>query len=111
MDVPASKITVSRNGVDLQRFQPEDRAALRAKLGVSGFVLASVGLLIERKGHHLVIEAISHVPDATLLIAGTGPERQQLEELCARLGVCDRVRFLGNLDQNALCDVYNSADA
>lgn len=111
MAVPAAKITVLRNGVDLQAFQPKDRTALRAKLGVSGFVLASVGLLIERKGHHLVIEAIRHVPDARLLIAGSGPDRQQLEDLCARLGVTDRVRFLGSLDQNALCDIYNCADA
>jgi teichuronic acid biosynthesis glycosyltransferase TuaC len=111
MGVPASKITVLRNGVDLQAFRPKDRSALRAILGVSGFVLASVGLLIERKGHHLVIEAIRRVPDATLLIAGSGPDRPQLEELCARLGVSTRVRFLGSLDQNALCDVYNSADA
>ena len=111
MGVPASKITVLRNGIDLQAFQPRDRSALRAKFGVSGFVLASVGLLIERKGHHLVIEAVKDVPDATLLIAGSGPERPQLEALCARLGISDRVRFLGSLDQNALCDVYNSADA
>ena len=107
----ADKITVLRNGVDLQIFQPKDRIALRSKLGVSGFVLASVGLLIERKGHHLVIEAIRKVPDATLLIAGTGPDRPQLEALAARLEVTGRVRFLGSLDQAALCDVYNCADA
>jgi glycosyltransferase involved in cell wall biosynthesis len=111
MGVPASKITVLRNGVDLQTFHRQDRDALRSKLGLSGFVLASVGLLIERKGHHLVIEAIKDVPDATLLIVGSGPERQQLENLSARLGVADRVRFLGNLDPKSLCEVYNSADA
>jgi len=111
MGVPASKITVLRNGVDLQTFHRQDRDVLRSKLSVSGFVLASVGLLIERKGHHLVIEAIKDVPDATLLIVGSGPERQQLENLSVRLGVADRVRFLGNLDQKALCEVYNCADA
>ena len=105
------KITVLRNGVDLQAFRIKDREALRARLGVKGFVLASVGLLIERKGHHLIIEALKDIPDALLLIAGSGPDRQQLEDLASRLGVSGRVRFLGNLDHEALCDVYNSADA
>jgi len=105
------KITVLRNGVDLQAFRIKDREALRARLGVKGFVLASVGLLIERKGHHLIIEGLKDIPDALLLIAGSGPDRQQLEDLASRLGVSTRVRFLGNLDREALCDVYNSADA
>jgi glycosyltransferase involved in cell wall biosynthesis len=107
----AEKITVLRNGVDLQTFRIMDRDGLRAKLGLSGFVLASVGLLIERKGHHLIIEALKHIPDATLLIAGSGPDRQQLEDLAAGLGVASRIRFLGNVDQKALCEIYNSADA
>jgi glycosyltransferase involved in cell wall biosynthesis len=111
LEVPGSKITVLRNGVDLQVFHMQDRAALRSKLGVDGFVLASVGLLIERKGHHLAIEAIRDAPDATLLIVGSGPERQQLENLSTRLGIADRVRFLGNLDQKSLCEIYNCADA
>jgi len=106
----ASKITVLRNGVDLEKFHVKDRAVLRSQFGVSGLVLASVGLLIERKGHHLIIEALKQVPDATLLLAGSGPDRQKLEELAAGLGVKDRVRFLGSVDQKTLCDVYNCAD-
>jgi glycosyltransferase involved in cell wall biosynthesis len=111
LSVPSSKITVLRNGVDLQAFHMQDRNALRSKHGVCGFVLASVGLLIERKGHYLAIEAIKDVPDATLLIVGSGPDRHQLESLSVRLGVKDRVRFLGNLDQKLLCEIYNCADA
>lgn len=111
LGAPAEKITVLRNGVDLNAFRMKDRDVLRARLGLKGFVVASVGLLIERKGHHLVIQALADLPDTTLLIAGSGPERQNLEALAARLGVGDRLRFLGNLDQSALCDVYNGADA
>jgi len=110
LGVAEAKVTVLRNGIDLEKFHPQDRTALRAKLGVSGFVLASVGHLIERKGHYLVIEAIKDMPDATLLIVGSGPDRQQLENLAARLGVQERVRFLGNQDQKALCEIYNAAD-
>jgi len=110
LGAPAAKITVLRNGVDLEKFHVKDRDALRAQFGVSGLVLASVGLLIERKGHHLVIEALKQVPDATLLLAGSGPDRQQLEERATGLGVKDRVRFLGSVDQKTLCDIYNCAD-
>ena len=110
LGAPGSKITTLRNGVDLEKFHVKDRVALRSQLGVSGLVLASVGLLIERKGHHLIIEALKQVPDATLLLAGSGPDRQKLEELAASLGVKDRVRFLGSVDQKTLCDIYNCAD-
>ena len=110
LGAPASKITTLRNGVDLEKFHVKDRGALRSQLGVSGLVLASVGLLIERKGHHLIIEALKQVPDATLLLAGSGPDRQKLEDLAAGLGVKDRVRFLGSVDQKTLCDIYNCAD-
>jgi glycosyltransferase involved in cell wall biosynthesis len=48
--------------------------------------------------------------DATLVIAGDGDERPRLEALAVRLGVADRVRFLGVLDQSALCDLYNCVD-
>lgn len=111
LGVPADEITVLRNGVDLELFQPRDRKALREKLGVRGFVIASVGHLIERKGHHHVIRALSEMRDVTLLIAGGGPEKAALEGLAAKLGVSDRVRFLGVLGQSALCDIYNCADA
>ena len=45
-----------------------------------------------------------------MLIAGDGPERSALEALATRLGVAERVRFLGALDQSALREIYNCAD-
>ena len=104
------RIRVLRNGVDLELFQPRDREPLRRKLGLSGFAIASVGHLVERKGHHHVIRALAAMPDATLLIAGDGPERAALERLASTVNVAERVRFLGALDQAALGDVYNCAD-
>lgn len=111
LGAPADKITVLRNGVDLQIFRVEDRAQMRAKWGVDGLVLASVGHLIERKGHDLAIAALPQLAGATLLIVGAGPEREALEKLAGRIGVRDRVRFLGVLDQNALREIYNCVDA
>lgn len=110
LGISADDITVLRNGVDLDLFQPRDRQALRKKMDLAGFTMASVGHLIERKGHHHVIGALAELPDVTLLIAGGGPERGALEALATKLNVSDRVRFLGVLDQPSLCDVYNCAD-
>jgi teichuronic acid biosynthesis glycosyltransferase TuaC len=110
LGVEEGRIRVLRNGVDLDLFCPRDRVALRRKMGLGGFTIASVGHLIERKGHHHVIRALAGMPDATLLIAGDGPERAALEGLAANVGVTSRIRFLGVLDQSAICDVYNCAD-
>lgn len=110
LGAPAGKVRVLRNGVDLALFRPFDRDAIRARLGVSGDVIASVGHLTRRKGHHLVIEALAALPGATLLIAGGGEEHAALERLARRLGVADRVRFLGPLAHEDLAEIYNAAD-
>ncbi len=105
------KVTVLRNGVDLDAFRPlPDRAAARAALDFDGPTLLSVGLLIERKRHHLTIEALTHLPGHRLVIAGDGPERDALEALAARLGVADRVRLVGSVPHTHLPVYYTAAD-
>jgi glycosyltransferase involved in cell wall biosynthesis len=111
LGIDAGRITPLRNGVDLELFQPGDRAALRTRFDMQGFTLMSVGWLEPRKGHDLVISALPAMPDAQLLIAGIGPDRKKLEELAAGLGVADRVRFLGALPQAELRSYYGGADA
>jgi teichuronic acid biosynthesis glycosyltransferase TuaC len=107
----AERVTVLRNGVDLQRFQPLDRQEARAALGCTRRTLGSVGLLIERKGHHHIIQALPSLPDTDLLIVGDGPERGALERLAKTCGVADRVRFLGLVEQSRLACVYSAMDA
>ena len=105
-----AKVRVLRNGVDLKMFSPRDRDAARAKFGISGKTVVSVGHLIERKGHNLVIEALPELPDVSLAIAGDGPEDAALKALAERLGVRDRVNFLGRLGHAELPDLYSAAD-
>ena len=105
-----SKIHVLRNGVDLELFRPVDRLPARAKFGMRGFAMASVGHLIPRKGHDLIVAALPMLPDATLHIAGAGPDEASLRALAARLGVTDRVRFLGAMSQQTLRELYCAAD-
>ena len=109
----ARKIEVLRNGVDLTGFTPIDPASARRHLSLptGRRVIASVGHLIPRKGHELVIEAIAALPDVTLLIAGSGPEGDALASLAQRLGIGERVRFLGQLGHQQLPLVYSASDA
>ena len=88
-------VTVLRNGVDLDAFIPLDRFAARQELSLDGPTLLSVGHLIERKGHDLIIRALSQLPEYRLLIVGDGPERDALIQLSRQLDVAARVRFLG----------------
>ncbi|GIL38138.1 glycosyltransferase family 4 protein [Roseiterribacter gracilis] len=112
MGGPADKIRVLRNGVDLQRFTPPaDRARLRAELGAPEKLLLSVGHLIERKGHHLIIDALTQLPDVHLWIAGEGPEHAALEKLARARGVDGRVRLLGAQPHDELKRLYGAADA
>jgi teichuronic acid biosynthesis glycosyltransferase TuaC len=110
LGVAPHRITVLRNGVDLEMFRPGDREAERSRLGLRAPALLSVGHLIERKGHDLVIKALKRLPVWILLIAGDGPEFGALKELAQRLGVSDRVRFLGAVPHPELRPIYSAAD-
>jgi teichuronic acid biosynthesis glycosyltransferase TuaC len=112
LGAPDAKVTVLRNGVDTALFRPpRDRAAARAALGLTRRTLISVGLLIERKGHHRTVEAMTELPEFELIIAGEGPERGRLDALIGRLGLRDRVRLLGSRPHAELPALYGAADA
>lgn len=111
LGVDPEKITILRNGVDLVRFGPRDRTAIRAKLGLTGPVWLAVGNLVELKGVHITLGALARVPDVTFLIAGRGPEEAHLRQLADRLDIGARVRYLGVLPHAELSEYYNAADA
>ncbi|GAN77664.1 glycosyltransferase family 4 protein [Acidisphaera rubrifaciens] len=111
LGAPDEKVHVLRNGVDCTIFRPVDRAAARAALGLTRTTLLSVGHLIPRKGHHLVVEAMAELPDCDLVIVGDGPEREALRALIARCGLGGRVRLLGAQPHADLPRFYTAADA
>ncbi len=104
-------VHVMRNGVDLDLFHPIDRETVRSHWQCRRQTLLSVGHLIERKGHDLVVRAMEHLPDVDLIIAGDGPKRTELERLATRLGVAERVRFTGVMSHQDLPGLYSAADA
>ncbi len=108
-----SRVTVIRNGVDAERFSPRDRSAARARFGIpaDARVLASVGHLVERKGHDLVLAAAARIAKRPfVLIAGGGPEQARLAAEVQRLGLAERALLLGPVAHEDLPDVYCAAD-
>lgn len=110
LGMPEARIRVHHTGVDLARFAPRDQAAAKAALGVAGPLVASVGALIPRKGHDIVIDAVASLPGVRLHIAGEGPERPRLAAQIARLGVADRVKLLGSVAHGELPPLLAAAD-
>lgn len=113
------QITIHYTGLDRNRFRPLPRAGLRdelnARLGIAlpeqGPVLACVAALIPTKGQSLVIEALTSLPGAHVLLVGKGDDEPRLRALAASCGVSERVHFLGSLDHDILPKVLSAADA
>ena len=110
LGIESGRISVLRNGVDLERFRPLDRSVIRARLGLAGPVWLAVGNLVELKGVHVTLGALAKNPGAVLLVAGDGPEAWRLRQLASELGIEAHVRFLGNVPQARLHEYYNAAD-
>jgi glycosyltransferase involved in cell wall biosynthesis len=95
-------VTVIRNGGTLPP-PPVGTAAVPGRI-------VSSGRLERYKGHHRVIEALPHVmrdvPDAHLVVVGSGPYEPELRELARRLGVSDRVTIapLPSADRGAMAE-------
>jgi teichuronic acid biosynthesis glycosyltransferase TuaC len=113
-------VQVVGNGVDLNRFRPEDRIASRQRLGLpeEAQVLVSVGGLTERKGFHRVIEVMPRLlqrhPDLHFAIAGgASPEGNNvvaLREQIRGLRLEGRVHLLGAVAPDELRFVYSAGD-
>lgn len=118
MGMAPDKIAVHYTGLDHARFRPlprsENRAALVAEAGLAipaeSPLLIGVGNLIPLKGHDLTIRALVRVPDAHLIIAGTGPEEAALRSLVRALDLEARVHTLGSLKPDALAKWLSAAD-
>ncbi|WP_270938343.1 glycosyltransferase family 4 protein [Falsiroseomonas oryzae] len=98
--------------------QPEPaEAALRAVQAVvagDGPVLLTLSRLEPRKGVDQVIRALPGLaarhPGVLHLVAGGGPDLGRLEALAGSLGVTDRVRFLGRVDETTKAALFRCAD-
>lgn len=78
------------------------------------FELLFVGRLVRRKGVDVLLRAVKMLRDDSRLhvrIVGGGPEKRALEELCADLGVDNRVTFEGVVDAARIDELFAQCDA
>jgi phosphatidyl-myo-inositol dimannoside synthase len=115
-NVPAEKIELVSNGVDLERFFPRPRPQdLITRYGLGGKrVLLTVSRLYARKGMDRVIECLPKVliqiPDLIYLIVGEGTYRPALQALVERLDLARHVVFTGAVPGRDLTDYYSLGD-
>jgi len=114
--LPESHVKVLHPGCDASRFTPAARSeSVREELGWKDrSVVLTVGRLQERKGHDVMIEALTTIreaiPNVLFAIVGDGEQRERLNELVTELGVADHVQFLGEVDDETMIRCYQQCD-
>jgi glycosyltransferase involved in cell wall biosynthesis len=112
LGAPTLRTRTVAYGVDIAAFSPDvaRSGAIRARLGVApqAFLVLAFGRLVEKKGFRYLIEAMTRVPGAQLVIAGEGDLRGELQTLARELGA--PVSFCGALDRAAMAAALASAD-
>ncbi len=100
------------NGLEATALYHPPRLAERLAGGPAEGYILSVGRLETVKRIDLAIEALALVPPPLrLVVAGDGTQAANLRALAERVGVADRVAFLGAVDDDALLRLYAGADA
>lgn len=112
--VDKSKVFLSTNGVDLDKFSGVVSENAREKLNIpAGPVVFSCGRLVARKGFDKLIAAwpgvLKALPDATLLIGGNGPLEAELKQQVFELGIGASAQFLGHIKPDDMSDYYGIA--
>jgi glycosyltransferase involved in cell wall biosynthesis len=114
----AARTRIVRTGADTARFNPHvDGSAVRARYGFSSqdVVALWVGSLNEHnryKGIDYLLMAIARPQCAAVkaLIVGDGALRSGLQDMAEQLGLADRVRFVGTVDNSLLPEYYAASD-
>jgi PEP-CTERM/exosortase A-associated glycosyltransferase len=115
--IPAGKITVVPNAVDLHAFEVGTGAdpELRGRLGLDGArVLGFIGSFYAYEGLELLVRALPGIlgraPDVRVLLVGGGPQERHLRQVAAETGVQDRVIFTGRIPHQDVPRYYDIVD-
>lgn len=104
--VPADRLDVTPNGLNLQRFKvPDDVDDRRRRHGLDGkLVLGFTGFVRAWHGLDRVLDVLARPgqPVPHLLVVGDGPAREALEARARELGVEDRLTILGVVDRDSV---------
>ena len=113
---PVPSVEVLRARVDLDRFHPDvDQGPARSALGLAEDrkVILCFGRLVPRKGVDRIVRALpairNRVPEAVLVVAGTGPEEKRLRKLAEETAP-GAVEFAGRVPDELAPSYYSLAD-
>ncbi|MDI6794277.1 MAG: glycosyltransferase [bacterium] len=101
--LPSEKLSVITNSCHLEIFGVREDCIkkTKTKLGIKdgSLLVGSIGVLRPEKGHRFLVHSIPAVlnifPEAIFILVGDGPQRKELEELSVKLGISQKVKFLG----------------
>jgi PEP-CTERM/exosortase A-associated glycosyltransferase len=115
--IPAAKVTVIPNAVDIESFEPggQPDEALKAQLGLAGCtVLGFIGSFYAYEGLDLLLDALPRIvaqrPDVRVLLVGGGPQDAALKAQAQRLGLQDKVVFTGRVPHAEVNRYYDLVD-
>jgi rhamnosyl/mannosyltransferase len=103
------KCTVIPLSVKDEWFEAPSFEVVTALKSEYGSFIFFAGRLFKTKGAHVLIEAVRNL-DCNLVLAGEGPELEPLKSLVGKLGVGDRVFFVGSQKKKRLKEFYNAAE-
>lgn len=106
------KAALIPNGVDPDQFHPDSKSSTGPRdprFPIGAKIVLMVSALIPSKRVLDGIKAVALLPEAFLVIAGDGPDRQLVTELAAR-ELPGRHLLLGSLQREMMPDVYRKAD-
>ncbi|MCW3997601.1 MAG: glycosyltransferase family 4 protein [Candidatus Bathyarchaeota archaeon] len=114
----SKKIVVLHNGVDIQRFRPEDviKEEMRRKLGIhkDAKVALSVRRLVYKNGIDTLIKSAEMVvqknSNLVFLVIGKGPDLSEVKERIRQLKLEKNIKLLGFISDEELPFYYNTAD-
>jgi glycosyltransferase involved in cell wall biosynthesis len=114
MEALRPRLAVIPAGVDLGRFSPAGEADGMVRQFAAGrpviFFLAGLDQAHYFKGLHVLLQALTVLPNVVLAVGGDGDLRPGYEAQAARLGVSERVRFVGKITDAALPAHYRAAN-
>ena len=115
--VPAEKITVIPNAVDVAKFTPVERrdGELAHELGLAGApVLGFIGSFYSYEGLKLLAETLpairARVPGLKLLLVGGGPDQDAIRAIVRERGLTDAVALTGRVPHSEVVRYYELAD-
>ena len=119
-NLPADKIDVVPNGVDVAPFDALDGIDLadfrKRWASPNERIVFNVGRVVQEKGAHLIVEAaprvLAQMPNTKFVIAGTGAMVDQLKRRVWELGLSDQIAFAGFIsdpDRNRLFKIADAA--